>query len=190
MRSRSPQGFTIVEAMLAVGIIAILVALAMPSIQTGNRTTLMRSATQEVMHLMDLARVQAQSRNRAYEVAVNLGAGLITLNESANTKCSGIASGLSNVRQLVLGVGNGDFGEVGIVKVLPDGLGSQFNLCFKPDGRVLRTDTEKPIPSSDAVYGAGEARIVLQRKQKGIFVEVRHTIVVPYNGIPVFEAGG
>lgn len=182
-----PAGFTLIEAMIALAILAILVSLALPSIQSAYRTNLMASATQEVMHLVDFARVQAQSRNRAYELVADIAAGTITINESSNTKCTGFSTGVKDIRNLKLGVGDGEFKTIGMTSLTPNGFGTSYNLCFKPDGRVLRTDTSSPVPATAEAYGAGEARIVIQEIKSGQAVGIPHTIVIPYNGIPIFE---
>lgn len=190
-QTKSPRGFTLIELMVAVLILAILAALAMPSAQNAAMQQRIRSAVLEVMHLVDFARVQAQSRNRAYELVVDTSARTITLNESTNTRCDSFLSGNKAVRVLDFPSGKptGDLQHVTISGVSPDGLGNSFNLCFKPDGRVLQTDTKKPVTGTGA-YGAGEARIVLQRRTRaGAPTGIKHAIVIPYNGIPVLVTG-
>jgi len=191
----SPKGFTFIEAMTALTVLAVLVMIALPSIQTGMRNVIMQNATQEVMHMVDFARVQAQSRNRAYGIVVSVAAGTITLNESTNTRCSGLAGGLADVRQMTLGANAGagerDFPEVNIVAIAPNSFQGSPSLCIKPDGRVLLTSTGKPVPSTNSNYGAGEARISIQLGELGSSkrMGVVHSIVIPYNGIPTFAAG-
>ncbi|HIA04008.1 MAG TPA: prepilin-type N-terminal cleavage/methylation domain-containing protein [Myxococcales bacterium] len=194
VRKTTPRGFTLIELMISVTILAILATLAIPSIQSAFRSIEMNRVTQEVMHMVDFARVQATSRNRAYQLVVNPGAGsngTITINESINSRCNGFGTGIKNIR--ALDFNSDDYKLAKIVQVVPSALGGSYNLCFKPDGRVLRDDTGKPIPSTVVGYGSGEARIVIQRLglNKGVqeVQGVAHQIVIPYNGIPTFQAG-
>ncbi len=187
------RGFTIIELMVTVLILAILAMLAMPSAQNAVMEQRIRSAVLEVMHLVDFARVQAQSRNRSYEMVVDKATRKITVNESINTRCDpdSFKDGTSNVRVLdfLSGQPTGDLQHVSISGLSPNGLGASFNLCFKPDGRVLQTNTGKPLKGDDG-YGAGEARITLQRRTRsGTTTGIKHVIVVPYNGIPQLETG-
>lgn len=196
MRARgqtNPRGFTLVELMIAVTILMILALMAFPTIRSGLARQHMVSATNEVMNIVDVARIQAIARNRAYvlRIVAKNPNGSITLDESSTTRCADVATGtIKNLRSLTFN--SGDFRDVRIVQVVPADLGGTYDLCFRPDGRVVRSDTSKPLPSTDSAYGAGEARIVLQRLgggQKDQPQDVPHQIVVPYNGIPRFEPG-
>ena len=186
-------GYTLLELMIAVAILAVLAALALPAVSGVLAKQRMKSATQEVIHLVDLARVQATSRNRAYEMVINLQSSTITLNESESTRCDGFAGGVGNIRHLdfVAGTPTDDLREVALTAVMPLGLGNgTFNLCFKPDGRVLQTDTGRPIVSSSTGYGAGEASISLRRRASdGTAFGIVHRVVIPYNGIPTVVYG-
>jgi type II secretory pathway pseudopilin PulG len=180
------------ELMVSIVILAVIAGIAIPSIQTGLRHQAIMSATLEAMHLVDVCRIQAISRNRAYELVVDMtfgDNGRIQINESATTKCSGFSGGIATIRELDFN--EGDYDDIRIVKTIPAQLGTNYNLCFKPDGRVIRTDNNKPVPSSSAAYGAGNGHVVLQRIDSyGNPLGVKHHVVIPYNGIPRFESGG
>jgi len=180
--------------MVSVTILAIIAALAMPSVESAYQNIEMNRVTQQVMHMVDFARVQATSRNRAYQMVINANAGgngMIRVNESSNSRCNGFGAGISDIR--VLDFNSSDYKIAKIVQVVPSALGGSYNLCFKPDGRVLRDDTAKPIPTTVSGYGSGEARIVIQRlggnKGAQVVQGVAHQIVIPYNGIPTFQSG-
>lgn len=174
--------------MIVIAILAILVSLALPNVSGGMRQATMRSATQEIMHLVDFARVQAMARNRAYEFKVDASGNKFTVNESSNTKCSGFASGLKDVRTLVLDVADTDFEDVKVIKLSPTVFSSSPSLCFRPNGSVLLTSTTVPVKSDDADYGAGDALITIQRS--GNKPSLKYGVLIPYNGIPRFVAGG
>ncbi|MFT5432785.1 MAG: prepilin-type N-terminal cleavage/methylation domain-containing protein, partial [Myxococcota bacterium] len=186
-RRRHARGYTLIEFMMTLGIVATLVGLAMPSIQRGISTQELNDATLEIMHLVDFTRIQAQSRNRAYEIRLlQVGAsnGTLQVNESSNTRCDGFGSGLSDVR--VLDLATADYDAVRIVAASPgDFQVNSIGLCFKPDGRVIRTDTRVPVTSIDTEYSAGEAWIDVQRATTDNNPIGRiHRIVIPYNGVP------
>lgn len=58
-RPRAPQGFTLIEAMVVVALVAILAALAVPSFTTMIANQRVNSATQELQTLLLFARAEA-----------------------------------------------------------------------------------------------------------------------------------
>ena len=185
------KGFSLIELMVTVTILAIIASIALPSIQTGFQQQSIVSATNEVMHLVDFARIQAVTRNKAYELRIKQSDGdngSLEVNESANTRCDGFAAGIPRIR--TLSFNGGEHPDIRIVSTAPTGLGASYQLCFKPSGRVVRSDTSKPLPAIATGYGAGEGHIVLQRlNTDGKTLGPKHRIIVPYNGLPRFEPG-
>lgn len=192
---RAAKGYTLMEFMAAITIMALLVSLAVPSIQSGFGKQHLRSATLEVMDVFSFARVQAMSRNRAYVVTIT-GQGTpspkFVVDESSNTRCAGITTGLKGVR--IVDFSKGDFSDMRIVDSAPAGLGNgSFGLCYLPDGRVVQSDTLVPVANADANWGAGEAWISLQSVKEGTTnttMGLIHRVVVPYNGVPEMRPGG
>ena len=58
-RQRAPQGFTLIEAMVVVALVAILAALAVPSFTTMIANQRVSSAAQELQTLLSFARAEA-----------------------------------------------------------------------------------------------------------------------------------
>ncbi|MFT7625428.1 MAG: prepilin-type N-terminal cleavage/methylation domain-containing protein [Myxococcota bacterium] len=200
------QGFTLLEAMLAMAIMAVLATLALPSIQSGVEQLNTKSATQEVMHLIDFARTQATTRRRAYELVVTQAAGdqaVISINESSNALCSGLGQPGQTLNIRTLNLGNTDTGSleefenIRIIALRPADFSNLPRLCFHPSGRVLLSNgiNSAVLPGTLTGAGAGEAGIVLRKfgrdRVSGSFSAIgpAHTILIPYNGLARFQPG-
>ena len=190
-RARQDRGFTLVELMVTVAMIIVLVIVTIPPVMKAVREREVADAAQAVMDILDFAKVQAAARNRAYQVVPTLTTGqwgpgkqgTIQLNEGPSSACINFASGVQNVRRLDFGQ---DYESVHLVSVTPADI-VQATICIKPDGRVLRVDTQMPVASSDTQYAAGDVRFVVQRYEHGPTVSngpvgIQHVIVLPYNG--------
>lgn len=193
-RSTTAQpGYTLIEFMMSIAILAFMVGLAVPSIQSGFAKQHLRSATIDVMDVFGFARVQAMSRNRAYVVTItgqDSATGKLSVGESSNTRCTGIDTGLQGVK--VLDLSKGDYTDIRIVDSSPAGLGTgSLGLCFLPNGRVVQTDTLLPVASEQTGWAAGEAYLSIQaiNLSSGTGVGVIHRIVIPYNGVPSMVPG-
>ena len=192
-RKSAPRGYTLIEFMMTMAIFAVLVALAVPSIQSGFSKQHLRTATIEIMDVFGFARVQAMSRNRAYLVRVTgegTPNGKFAVSESGSTRCSDVGTGMANVKVLDLSVG--DFDDIRVVASGPNGFGNgSFSLCFLPNGRVVKSDTLLPVEGGEG-WGAGEAWFAIQGVKEGTTsttMGLIHRIVIPYNGVPEMLPG-
>lgn len=181
------RGFTLVELMITVAMLAILVVVTLPPVLRAVERREVVHAAQAVLDLIEFAKVQAASRNRAYQIVPVKsngqpgGNGSVTLNEGTTSACLNFEDpqAVRNVRTVDLAR---DFPAIHLVALIPSDL-DQATLCIKPDGRVLRTDTQLPVPSGDSRYGAGDARIILQRySMSGVPEGVQNVVIIPFNG--------
>ncbi len=79
MVSNKGNGFTLVELMLALAIVAIGVALALPEFRQWNARMQLRDAASEIANQLVLSRMAAMNRNRSVDVTVDTVAGAVTI---------------------------------------------------------------------------------------------------------------
>ena len=73
MSVRRNKGFTLIESMVVVAILAIVVALAMPAMQTAQANARVRSAAADIMSVLVDARAQAIGRQRNLTLTAESG---------------------------------------------------------------------------------------------------------------------
>lgn len=196
-RGKFSKGFTLVELLVTLAMIAVLVVVTLPPIFKAARDREVRHAAQDVLDAIEFAKVQAAGRNRAYEVVIRPTEqaraseedpglqGQILVHEGTTSACFNFPNqnDYANPRFGIRIVNPGwDYPTVHVVETVPHDL-TGTSLCIKPDGRVLRTDTQMPIVSENTLYAAGDAHIVLQRyEDNSTPVGVQNVVVVPFNG--------
>lgn len=184
------QGFSLLEAAIVLIIIAVMAIVSVPAIVNTLTYQKLLSASDAFVNQAEFARVQAATRNRAYEFHVDLSDGInsgaIILNEGIGAACTPASFDPSN--GALQDIRNRDYAAnhplVRIESVLPQNL-SSTSLCFKPDGRVYRVDERAPVASNTAGYAAGEAVFTIRLyTSEGLATDHSRTIIIPYNGIP------
>lgn len=189
--SSKGHGFTLIELMVTVAMIAILVVVTIPSVMKAVSQREVVNATSSVQDIIDFARVQAAVRNRAYRITPVLGTGLgncgrLLLHENTSPACLGFnvvgADGSTSTLVRTLDIG-AVFPTISLVAASPDLNTSP--LCIKPDGRVFQVVSDTTpimIPSAGTGYAAGDARFNLQRYGRNGPEGPAHVVVVPFSG--------
>jgi competence protein ComGC len=198
---RFAQGFTLFEAFIVLTIIAIMAIISVPAIMNTLSYQKLSSATNSFVNQVEFARVQAASRNRAYQLRVELSdgnnSGAIHLDEGIGSACTPATFQSDGVDpEPMVDVRVIDFLEKGlsavkIEEVEPGDIETNDGalLCIKPDGRVLRVDTGSAIAPPPG-YAAGEAVFTLRLYSEPIgagnpeATNLVRQVVIPYNGIP------
>ena len=104
--SKQTLGFTLLELLITLILIGIIATLAMPAMKTVTRRSEALDIASSLTQQLNLARDQANRRNRAYQVrlldfnSVN-PSGVITLGESTSNTCHSIVDRPDLVNQLV-----------------------------------------------------------------------------------------
>lgn len=75
MPVKNASGFTLIELMVAVAVLAIMLALAIPSFDDFRKRAALRGAADQVVSLIGVARFEALRVNRLVKVGMVLGAG-------------------------------------------------------------------------------------------------------------------
>ena len=191
--SRRAAGFSLVELMMTVAVIGVLALLATPPVMRATQERELTNATQGVLNMIEYARVQAASRNRAYRLRPTVtggiqGTGSFELIEGLTSACRGFLSpgpgGVVPLTVRTLDLGREHQG-VRVHSVVPSDLESA-PLCFKPDGRVfqVRNDSTPVIIPGTADLAGGDARIRLQRfNAEGRAEGPIRLIRIPFNGM-------
>jgi prepilin-type N-terminal cleavage/methylation domain-containing protein len=154
------SGFTLIELMIAVAILAIGSALAVPEFLQWHAKTQLRQATSEIASQLTLARMAAMNRNRGVDVTIQAVSGVVTVS-AVTTGGSATVLPATAVLNRVTGVTGSpvtvSFSSLGVKT--SGGTGTQtFGVCdvkkrqysiqVIPSGRVnwLPTSTATPCP--------------------------------------------
>lgn len=200
--TRSARGFTLVELMIAIGVLAILLVATGVSLGVfsprASRAEL-HDATAELMDQVEFARMRAAMTNSAVELRVVPAGDAhdIALYDHPSGNCLNrgaavllrqvpFSSRLRGARGWTGGeVGRPQYSEVSIVAVVPPNLESATSgFCFRPDGRVTEDNGTLFDADPSTNLAAGEAQISLRmRVEQDLPMAIQHDVVIPYNGL-------
>jgi prepilin-type N-terminal cleavage/methylation domain-containing protein len=184
-RLKRGRGFTLVELMMTVAMLAVLAVVTLPPVLRALQRREAVNAAQAVIDFVEFGKTQAASRNRGYQLTWTYTAtpetnGKLTLKEADSTACFTFVETPADIRVLDL---KAEFPTVHLKEVRPWGTGAGA-ICLKPDGRVLDASSSLPIQASDpgSRYGAGDAVFVLQRASAAGYEGQKHVVHLPFNG--------
>jgi prepilin-type N-terminal cleavage/methylation domain-containing protein len=195
VKSTRNRGYTIVELMIVVVIIAIGATMAAASIMEARKNSILTSVARETFNLLETARSRALMRNVAVGIVVNNAvptATTLALSESFDTSCNRIAGvGTEPIdtlksNMLILDLTFPRYRTVTGANVytkslLINGIASAgATLCINRRGRVLM------LGGSDWVNitTAPAFRITYQRRDDGIDVGVERIVELQQGGVP------
>jgi type II secretory pathway pseudopilin PulG len=176
------------EVMIVVAIIAVMTMAALPNLLSGQHAQRIKAATNDTMDIFQFAKVRAANDFNAYgvEVLPNEGTGIIRVFEGSGPACSGITWG-APLKSLLFSEDFGPAeGDIRLLQVTPAGVS---RLCLTPNGRIVDAKTNKPVPSADPKYGAGEFILTLQGHLDDLPVGLTHHVIVSYSGKARFTFG-
>jgi len=198
-RARS-EGFTLMELMIVVFLIAVVAALAAPSIQRAQADRRTNQSALELVRLFRHARGDAAGYGRAYVVRIdpddNDGEGSVEVLRGSNNGCNTATfedDGDPNCQEASCvdvwpePQARSTFDEHGYIIDLNTPAGAH-ELCFQPNGVVLSRVYETTPGAfvegnADGVFDSGAIVYTLQRTQEGGTAEgVARRVAIPVGG--------
>lgn len=184
------RGTSLIELMIGLAVLSIVMSVALPGLSSLVGRFYTRSAAEDLLYATDLARSRARAQRIAFSVSVGTlgvdGEGLhIQARRGATTACaSANATNGALVYESDWSSNNARNNPTVVVLArAPAELstGGMF-LCFKPDGRLVRSDTELTFAPPTAGMLAGDVFFTLARVQGTTPIGDRLQLQVAYNG--------
>ena len=177
-----------VELMIGLVIIMILGAMAVPGTAGIMRAYNLRSAADQLVYAVDLARGQAMANRRAYGIqfADPKVGGRFTFSivQGLDATCASINAG-TVVKVIDMGVGNlNKEPAIQITDLAPVEIKNAVSYpCFKPDGRMIRADNGLTYSApTGTTLGGGDIVIAVQRVEGTTLVGTGIQVQIGYNG--------
>ncbi|MDI6727736.1 MAG: prepilin-type N-terminal cleavage/methylation domain-containing protein [Thermodesulfovibrionales bacterium] len=85
MKYRGQEGFSLVELLVTIGIIAVVAAIAIPQLQSYATNSRLKSAARDVMGDIFLYKERAIAENRQYRITFNIGGNTYTIEQPPGT---------------------------------------------------------------------------------------------------------
>jgi prepilin-type N-terminal cleavage/methylation domain-containing protein len=185
---RRQRGTTLLELMVGLAILAVLGTLAVPGIGSLTRNQHLRSAADELVFAVDLARSHAMANRLAYGLVFDhpkpQGGFAFRILQGGDATCGSVLAG-TLVRAVDFGPGNAlQEAVISIVDLAPKEIknGGVF-ACFKPDGRMIRGDNGRTFsPPTGTKLGAGELIVQIQRLENNVWLGTPLQVQIGYNG--------
>ena len=183
MPPRQP-GYTLIELMVVVILIAVVTGLAAPQIIEAARNSAQADATNEVVVAFRYARTQAARTSTSQLVVLNLDATpanqLVSVAQGDDNICT--LAGATTMRTVSFGdpffVRNGVQLKSVVFQSAPEVNSGLFQVCITPRGRMLAI-----VGGVPAVLN-GPVQLVVARKAGGGWAGVDRRIIIPANGMP------
>ena len=138
------RGFSLIELMIVIVLIALVSALSYPSIMHTMAEQRLHEGARQAVDLLQYARFQAVLRGRAQVVTMvltdELPGGSMHVAESNSGACNDELSAAK--REFFLPTPD-EGGDVGVVLAVPSGIGNA-GICFKPNGKVYEAASALP----------------------------------------------
>ena len=186
------RGTTLVELMIGLSIVVVIAGLASPGMSSLLRSHNLRSAADDVVSAVNLARGQAATNRRAYFLVfagiAPGGCGLaFRVVQGLDTTCTAasLTGGLTVMATRDYAEGNAlGNPRIDITAFAPAQLATVGSACFKPDGRMLRGDTGAYFnPPASTSLGAGDVVLQLERAEgNGNHMGTALQVRIGYNG--------
>lgn len=199
-RERADHGFSLLELMVVVTIIAVLSALVLPSMTQAVRERHAQEAAIEVIDLLREIRGRAMYRGRAQTVAIRQVGTTVRLEayEGTESSCrlsrfrSTAGAGFVAAEQIaLLDLSDARYARDDLASLISLPAGTNFlQLCYTPMGNTFFAMSEISIPStlwsndSGAVGFGGAFQIDVFQARSGVVSGVRRRVLIPLGGIP------
>ncbi len=195
--ARGQRGTSLIELMIGLVVLMVVMGVALPNAATLIGRFFTRSGAEDLLYAADLARSRARAQRLAYSLSVG-GLGVdgelmnITVRRGTSSACSSAIGGGSTVAYTSDWGKNNPRGnpDIAVLRRAPKELGnSGMTVCFKPDGRVVRGDTEMPFSPPAPGFLAGDCYFELTRVHGTTPVGDILQVQIGYNGSSALTHG-